>query len=156
MADRVTLPVPLRRLAYRSAYAGLRVYWFAFRPTAIGVKCVLTDGDQVLLVRHTYGPRAWDLPGGSVKSGEAPISAARREMHEELGVSVDSWRLLGELKAVIDFRKDRVHCFQAELQSPRLTIDRGELSDAGWFRRTELPRVGRYTHQILALLEGPA
>jgi 8-oxo-dGTP pyrophosphatase MutT (NUDIX family) len=155
-ADRVTLPVRLKRVAYRFAYGGLRVYWFVFRPTANGVKCVLTDGDQVLLVRHTYGPRAWDLPGGSVKAGESPVSAAQREMHEELGVSVDSWRLIGELRQVIDFRKDRVHCFQAELRSPRLTIDPGELSDAGWFRRTELPAVGRYSRQILALVETPA
>ena len=155
-ADPVTLPVRLRRIAYRCAYVGLRVYWFLFRPTANGVKCVLTDGDQVLLVRHTYGPRAWDLPGGSVKAGESPVTAAQREMHEELGVSVDSWRLLGELRAVIDFRKDRVHCFQAELQSPRIRIDQGELSDAGWFRWTELPRVGSYTQRILALVQAPA
>lgn len=150
------LPVPVRRFGYRSAYAALRVYWFLFRPTMSGVKCVLTDGDRVLLVRHTYGPRAWDLPGGSVKSGEAPVSAAQREMYEELGVSVDSWRLFGELRAVIDHRRDHVHLFQAELESPRLNIDRGELRAAGWFRRTELPRVGRYTRQILALADGPA
>ena len=153
--DRVSLPVPLLRLAYRSAYAALRVYWFLFRPTMNGVKCVLTDGDQVLLVRHTYGPRGWDLPGGSIKSGEPPASAARREMYEELGVSVDSWRLLGELEVQIDYRTDCVHCFQAELPSPQLTLDPGELSDAGWFRRTELPKLGRYTRQILALVDTP-
>jgi 8-oxo-dGTP pyrophosphatase MutT (NUDIX family) len=149
------LPVPLRRLGYRSAYAALRVYWFLFRPTMNGVKCVLTDGDQVLLVRHTYGSRAWDLPGGSVKNGEPEVGAAQREMYEELGVSVDSWRLLGEIEVRIDHRKDHIHCFQAELPSPELDIDRGELNDAGWFRRTELPRVGRYTRQILALVDAP-
>lgn len=156
IADPMNLPVPLRRLGYRSAYALLRVYWFLFRPTMNGVKCVLTDGDLVLLVRHTYGPRSWDLPGGSVKPGEAPVSAAQREMHEELGVFVDSWRLIGELRAVIDYRRDHVHCFQAELPSPPLNIDRGELSAASWFRRTELPSVGRYTRQILALADGAA
>jgi 8-oxo-dGTP pyrophosphatase MutT (NUDIX family) len=150
------LPVPLRRLGYRLAYAVLGVYWFLFRPTGRGVKCVLTDGDQVLLVRHTYGPRGWDLPGGSVKSGEEPASAARREMYEELGVSVDSWRMIGELKVVIDYRRDILHCFQAELPSPRLNIDRGELSAADWFRRSELPRLGLYTRQILALVDAPA
>ena len=40
----------------------------------------------MLLVRHTYGPRAWDLPGGAIKRGEPPIDAARREMDEELGL----------------------------------------------------------------------
>ena len=50
---------------------------------------------RVLLVRHTYGSRGWDLPGGSMKRGEAPVNAARREMHEELGVTIDDWRSLG-------------------------------------------------------------
>jgi 8-oxo-dGTP pyrophosphatase MutT (NUDIX family) len=153
IADPANLPVPLRRFGYRAAYAALRVYWFLFRPKMNGVKCVLTDGDQVLLVRHTYGPRGWDLPGGSIKAGESELGAAQREMREELGVSVDGWRPLGALDVEIDYRKDHVHCFQAELQSAQLKIDPGELSDAGWFRRTELPRVGRYTQQILGLID---
>ena len=66
------LPVLVRRVGYRFAYAGLRVYWFVLRPRSTGIKCVLTDGDRVLLVRHTYGPRAWELPGGSLKR-EAPF-----------------------------------------------------------------------------------
>jgi 8-oxo-dGTP pyrophosphatase MutT (NUDIX family) len=156
IADPAKLPVPLRRLGYRSAYAVLRVYWFLFRPTMNGVKCVLTDGDQVLLVRHTYGPRGWDLPGGSIKAGESEVGAAQREMCEELGVSVDGWRPLGQLDVVIDYRRDHIHCLQAELQSPPLKIDQGELRDAGWFRRTELPRVGRYTRQILSLIDNPS
>ncbi len=98
-----------------------------------GVKCVLTDGDQVLLVRHTYGPRAWDLPGGAIKRSESPAEAARREMSEELGVSIDDWQPLGELVLTIDRREDRVHCFQAELSDPALDIDLGELAAASWF-----------------------
>src|ERR1700734_2481734 len=74
-----------RRLAYRVAAQLLRF----LRPLVPidwgGVKCVLTDGDRVLLVRHTYGSRQWDLPGGGRHRGERSIDAARREMHEELG-----------------------------------------------------------------------
>jgi len=84
----VELPVAVRRPAYRAAYRVLQVWWFVTRPQKSGVKCVLTDGEQVLLVRHTYGRRYWDVPGGSVKRGEPPLRAARREMREELGVDV--------------------------------------------------------------------
>jgi 8-oxo-dGTP pyrophosphatase MutT (NUDIX family) len=150
----VELIVPLRRWGYRAAYAALRGYWFVARPQTSGVKCVLTDGDRVLLVRHSYGPRGWDLPGGSIKSGESPASAARREMQEELGLSVDSWDALGELEVEIDYRRDRIHCFKAELHSPVLRLDRGELLTADWFLPGELPRVGGYTRQILAWAEG--
>ena len=69
MAQFARLPVGLRRRAYRLAYALLCVYWFVRRPECHGVKCVLTDGALVLLVRHTYGPPLWDLPGGAIKSG---------------------------------------------------------------------------------------
>jgi 8-oxo-dGTP diphosphatase len=147
------LLVAIRRLGYRGAYLGLRVYWFLRRPEVRGVKCVITDGDRVLLVRHTYGSRSWDLPGGSIKRGEEPADAARREMHEELGVSIDNWRPLGMMSLSIDHRRDRLHCFQAELRAPRIEIDRGELADAGWFLRNALPaKTGRYTKPILARL----
>ena len=147
------LLVPIRRLGYRGAYLGLRVYWFVRRPEVRGVKCVITDGDRVLLVRHTYGPRGWDLPGGSMKRGEEPVDAARREMHEELGVSIEEWRPLGVMSLSVDHRRDQLHCFQAELQAPEIEIDRGELADAGWFLRDALPgRVGRYTKPILSRL----
>jgi ADP-ribose pyrophosphatase YjhB (NUDIX family) len=116
-----------------------------------GVKCVITDGGHVLLVRHTYGPRGWDLPGGTVKRGEAPVDAASREMNEELGVSIQDWRPIGQLELNVDHRRDRLHCFQAELRDPTLEIAQGELAEAGWFARDALPRnLGRYTRPILA------
>jgi 8-oxo-dGTP pyrophosphatase MutT (NUDIX family) len=147
----VWLPVPIRRLGYRLAYAALRVYWFVFRPEVSGVKCVLTHDGEVLLVRHTYGPGGWDLPGGTVKHGEPPELTARREMHEELGVSIDDWRSLGVISLNFEHRRDKLHCFQAELPAPEVEIDRGELSEAGWFARDALPpKLGRFTLPILA------
>jgi ADP-ribose pyrophosphatase YjhB (NUDIX family) len=150
------LPVSVKRLGYRVAYALLRTYWFIRRPTLSGVKCVLTDGEEVLLVRHTYGPRAWDLPGGAIKRGEAPATAARREMNEELGVSINDWRALGTVTVIVDHREDHVYCFQAETPERELTIDRGELAVAGWFARDGLPSdLGRYAGRILAQVTEP-
>jgi ADP-ribose pyrophosphatase YjhB (NUDIX family) len=147
------LPVPVRRLGYRAAYLGLRVYWLVAHPTTSGVKCLLTDGEQILLVRHTYGRREWELPGGSMKIGESPLIAARREMREELGVSVDQWTRLEE--AVIDdhHRHDRVNYMAAEVRAPRFVIDRGELAKVQWFSRRELPEdLGRYARAVIATL----
>jgi 8-oxo-dGTP pyrophosphatase MutT (NUDIX family) len=154
MAQFARLPVGLRRPLYRLAYRLLCVYWFVRRPECHGVKCVLTDGEQVLLVRHTYGQQVWELPGGSIKWREQPLHAARREMHEELGVAIDDWASLGELTGRMQHRRDTLHCFRAEVRDPALTLDLGELATARWFARNELPAdVGRYVHPILVRLQ---
>lgn len=145
------LPVPVRRLGYRVAYALLCVYWFVRRPPVHGVKCVLTDRNQVLLVRHTYGRRRWDLPGGVMKRDEPPPRAARREMHEELGLWIEDWQSLGEVFTTAYNRRDTLHCLHAEVENPELTIDRGELATAQWFPRHALPAdVSPFVSPILA------
>ena len=128
----------------------LQVFWFVARPTKHGVKCVVTDHDRVLLVRHTYGSRAWDLPGGSIKRRESPRSAARREMTEELGLDGADWSDIGELQGRVDHRRDTIHCFRVELSEPTLRIDQVELAAAGWFDRNQLPaEVGPYVDEIM-------
>lgn len=147
------LPVGLRRRAYRLAYALLCVYWFVARPRTHGVKCVLTDGDHVLLVRHTYGRHEWELPGGAIKSREEPLSAARREMDEELGVSLERWTDLGEVTGRAQRRHDILHCFHAELPDDPLTLDSGELYTATLFPLTRLPiDLGPYVDPVLSRL----
>ena len=144
----MSLSLKARRAAIRCAYVGLRVYWFLARPKVIGVKCVVTHDDDVLLVRHTYGHRSWDLPGGTVRRREVPIDAARREMHEELGRGIDDWQELGVLYVNADHHRDNLHLFQAQIADPQLDIDLTELAEARWFRRDELPPdVGRLRRQ---------
>jgi 8-oxo-dGTP pyrophosphatase MutT (NUDIX family) len=145
--------VPVRRLGYRAAYLGLRIYWLVRHPGTSGVKCVLTDRDRILLVRHSYGFRGWDLPGGSLHSGELPVVAARREMNEELGITIETFSDMGEMVIHESHRDDHVYYFRAELNAPALTIDRGELLTARWFDRDALPdKLGRYARKIIAAL----
>ena len=60
-------------------------------PVAVGV---LTDAEgRVLVARRAAGkPWAgcWEFPGGKREAGESRMQALRRELHEELGISVDS------------------------------------------------------------------
>ena len=143
----------LLRTAYRVGYHALHAYWRVGNPHKHGVKCVLTRGGDVLLVRHTYGPSSrWELPGGGVKRGEEPASAARREVHEELGVDTDSWRPLGDLFERIDGKRDTLWCFTAELGSQPVEADSVEIAEARWFPRDALPADShRYVARILAL-----
>ncbi|MGE5675514.1 MAG: NUDIX domain-containing protein [Mycobacterium leprae] len=53
------------------------------------VGCLVTRGDEVLLVRHTYGPTRgrWDFPRGHVEVDELLEAAAVREVQEETAVA---------------------------------------------------------------------
>ena len=133
------LPTALRRRCFQIAYRVLRAYWFVRRPHHDGVKCVLTDAGSVLLVRHSYGPPEWELPGGAVKRGEPPEQAISRETAEELGLTITQWTDLGMIKMRLQAKHETLYCFHAELHEPKLTLDRGEIDAAAWFDRRRLP-----------------
>lgn len=52
----------------------------------------LIQNERLLLCRRSAGrvsyPGVWDLPGGHVEPGEAPLDALVRELTEELGVVI--------------------------------------------------------------------
>lgn len=63
----------------------------------------LDDAGRILLVNPTYKP-LWEIPGGMVEADEAPLSACRREILEEIGLTVTPEILLsiGYLQAHAD------------------------------------------------------
>jgi 8-oxo-dGTP pyrophosphatase MutT (NUDIX family) len=144
----VAFIAPIRTVGYRLALLLLRAWWFVRRPRSSGVRCILRNGDAVVLVRHSYGDRRWMLPGGRVRRNEDPIATARREMGHELGVACERWRLVGRVGArsgyrrhsrADTFRRHSTFYVEGEVSAPELDPRRGELVDAGWFRPGALP-----------------
>ncbi len=64
---------------------------------SLAVGCIVRKGDEVLLVRHTYGGAAGQLliPGGHCNMGELPEEAAKREVLEETHVVAKVDSMLG-------------------------------------------------------------
>lgn len=143
-------------LAYQVAYLGLRVWSLVAHPHTRGVKCLVCVGDQILLVRHSYGPRTWDLPGGFARRDEPFAAAARREIAEEL-VLADP----GEPVVFAEFDRDhvgrheRLAAARVEVSAPTAAIRTYELLETGWFRRDQLPaRRAEIVDAVLALERG--
>jgi len=60
----------------------------------VAADVIIRDSNgNVLLVDPKYKPD-WDLPGGMVEANEPPADAARREIHEELGLAITVGSLL--------------------------------------------------------------
>jgi 8-oxo-dGTP pyrophosphatase MutT (NUDIX family) len=132
-----------------------KVWWFVARPRVVGVKCLLRDGERVLLVRHAYGDRgAWELPGGHGHRGERPEETARREALEELGVDVEAWRQLGTFAARTDRKRETVHVLEASCPAgAQLRPAPGELEEVRWSALDAPPgRLGPSTRSALAVL----
>jgi len=46
----MSISVRIRRLGFQVAHALLRVWWLIRRPAMYGVKCIITNGDDLVLV----------------------------------------------------------------------------------------------------------
>jgi 8-oxo-dGTP pyrophosphatase MutT (NUDIX family) len=136
---RPLIPTPLLRLAYRFGIHVLRVYWFVARPHTRGVKCVVRHDGRVLLVRHTYGDRSWDLPGGTAHHDEDPAVTVARELHEELGVRPVTVRLLRRVHWRPAGKRDEVSLFVVDIADAVLRVDAAEIAATRWVAPDALP-----------------
>jgi 8-oxo-dGTP pyrophosphatase MutT (NUDIX family) len=76
------LPFGLRQI--------LPLYWRLTRGLTLGVRAVIYDEqNRVLLVRHTY-VSGWHLPGGGVEVGESLINTLTKELREETSITLKS------------------------------------------------------------------
>ena len=75
--------------------------------TYIGVYALIKKGDEALFIKKARGPYTgkWDLPGGGFEFGESPEETLKREIKEETGLDVSSYRLLNVLSNTVTYKK---------------------------------------------------
>ncbi|KLE34723.1 NUDIX domain-containing protein [Aurantiacibacter luteus] len=133
------IPAPIHRALMPLAHA-LRKAWLRLaKPDIHGVALMGFDAeDRLLLVRHSYGPDRWSMPAGGMARGEDPEHAIRREMREELGLTLEGLELVSQRVETIYGVTNHVWLFTARvLEEPR--PDRREVVAAAFCPVDELP-----------------
>lgn len=129
-------------------YPVLKIYWKTFKPKRRGVKCVISCGDEVLLIRNTYGGKLWTFPGGGIKRKEAPEVAVKREVKEEVGIVIENLQLVGELDWGQEGKKDTIYCFATKVENKDFKIDTTEILEAKWFPVSAIPVLPPFAQKI--------
>ncbi len=109
-------------------------------------------GDEILLARSPHFlPGVYSTLAGFVEPGETLESTVRREIHEEVGVTVQNIRYFGSQPW--PFPNSLMIGFRADHADGDIVIDGVEIEAAGWFRRDSLPKLPFKLSIARALIE---
>jgi NAD+ diphosphatase len=98
---------------------------------------LVIDGERCVLGRQSAWPRPFfSALAGFVEAGETLEEAVRREVAEEVGVTVDEVRY--QASQPWPFPASLMLGCTARATSRTLTVDRFELEEADWFTRDEV------------------
>lgn len=91
------------------------------------VACVMSHEDKILLHRGEMDS-FYTLPGGSVEFGETSIEAIHREIHEELGATVETGDLLWVVENFFEYMNQECHeiglYYQAQFSGQSRSLNR--------------------------------
>lgn len=106
---------------------------------------IVVQDDRVLMVRRRVaeGQLSWQFPAGEIEAGETSEQAAVRETREEVGMSVNAVKVLGErLHPKTGRRMSYVAC--AVVAGTAYVADDDELAEVAWVRLAEIPEYVPY------------
>jgi len=111
------------------------------RPVTLGVRAIVVDDDdRVLLVKHGY-VSGWHFPGGGVEIGETCVDALARELKEEASVAIEGPPILhGVFHNPKSSRRDHVAAYLVRtFRVLGVRPPDWEITDARFFPRLALP-----------------
>lgn len=109
---------------------------------ATGSVVVMVDpSGRVLVLRRSYPPGDWVLPGGNAESGESPVETAVREVREETGLAVVPERMTGVYYQADHPAGEFIHFVFVAGLPPGVEVhpDPGEVAEHGFFAPDRLP-----------------
>lgn len=104
---------------------------------------VVIHNDKVLLARRRGGylDNLWEFPGGKLELDESAAHAARRELVEELDISIVAEHTLLILEHEYPDKTVRLHFVKCRLsETPEPCLHKTRVNpEVGWFNPGELP-----------------
>ena len=102
---------------------------------------IVNSVDATILLQHrakwTHSGETWALPGGAIDSHEDALTAAIRELAEELGIFPNSISVLHE-EILFDHGLWRYHTVIAELLEPIQPIHNQESVESQWVQFSDV------------------
>jgi 8-oxo-dGTP diphosphatase len=139
------------QMVYRLGFPIARALWRLRGPRHEGALVAIYVGQALLLLRSSYRAE-WNFPGGTVRRGENPEVAARRELSEEIGLLANQLLPAGSVCGTFEGRRDHVHFFELRLdRPPELQLDNREIVEAQLVVPAELQRM-LLTRPVVAYL----
>jgi 8-oxo-dGTP diphosphatase len=124
-----------RRLPRRLRRWGILLTEARFTVTTGAV--IVDEQGRVLLLQHRFrAGSGWGIPGGFMRAGEQPEAALRRELHEELGVELESLELRF-VRALESYQQLEL-IFRCRIRGD-VFPQALEVQRAAWFAVNELP-----------------
>ena len=80
------------------------------------VKAVIHNDENKILALISHGYDKWDLPGGHVQEEEKLLDALKREIKEEIGLSIDSAEKLSYIN------ENTIHFYKARLPNQEINL----------------------------------
>lgn len=142
------VPAPVHPALLPIAFR-IRQIWRRWSKAELAGCCVVITNlsGGILLLRHSYGPDVWSLPGGGIGKGEDPADAARREVKEELGITLTAMTDLGVVAEQVSGSRHTAYLFAATCDA-RPKPDNREVIEARFFPTHSLPEpLGRITRE---------
>jgi NAD+ diphosphatase len=100
----------------------------------------ITRDEKILLARaHRFPYAMYSVIAGFVEAGESLEQCVRREIEEEVGITVKNLRYFGSQSW--PFPNSLMVAFTAEHAGGEIRIDPSEIMDARWFTAADLPRI---------------
>jgi 8-oxo-dGTP pyrophosphatase MutT (NUDIX family) len=125
----------------------------------LGVRAVVFDGqNRVLLIKHSYTP-GWHFPGGGVEPGETIGAGMARELEEETGIALTGEaELFGLYLQRPHGGRDHVVVYICRRwhQARQPQIPNMEIAEARFFAMGELPAdtSGPTRRRLAEIMEG--